>query len=68
MGYIHEEISNPSFIIIQQMNVYNLQHTHYIFLFLLLHSPLLEYNVLYHTQPQYNSLIQKEGFLLGRKP
>jgi hypothetical protein len=62
MGYLHREIVSPSFIIIQQMKGYNLQHSHCNFLFLLSQSPMLEYNILSHPTLQYNALIQKDGF------
>jgi hypothetical protein len=65
MGYVHKEIVSPSFIIIQQIKGYNLQHTQCNFIFLFSQYPLLEYNILYDTQPQYNSLIQKWISFLG---
>jgi hypothetical protein len=40
-----EKLPSPSFIIIQQMKGYNLQHTHCNFLFFLSQYPHSEYNI-----------------------
>jgi hypothetical protein len=52
------EIVKSFLLLSNKMKGYNLQHTHYNFLFLISQSPLSEYNIHNNPQPQYNSLIK----------